>query len=233
MSKPFKEETKGYQGKTDIETPYQHAKQLWDQRIGNAQVQARNWRFAAIINGILAIVLVGALVFAVRQIKPHLFIAQVTSSGQVVNVEPLRAAYTPSETQQQYFLAHFVTLIRSVPLDPVVARQNWSDAYHFLSERGAMILTNYWKNNSPISLLGKQTVTVEINSVNPISPNTFSVNWTETIINLAGQQTSQKKYTGVFTIAILPPTTQQQILQNPLGLYITDFHFSLQGKPGI
>ena len=34
-------------GKTpEPETPYQRAGQVWDDRIGSARVQAKNWRFA-------------------------------------------------------------------------------------------------------------------------------------------------------------------------------------------
>ena len=33
----------------DPETPYQKAAQVWDERIGSARVQARNWRLIAFI----------------------------------------------------------------------------------------------------------------------------------------------------------------------------------------
>ena len=37
------------------ETPYQKAAQVWDERIGSARVQARNWRLIAFGNLILAV----------------------------------------------------------------------------------------------------------------------------------------------------------------------------------
>ena len=36
------------------ETPYQRAAQVWDERIGSARVQARNWRLIAFGNLFLA-----------------------------------------------------------------------------------------------------------------------------------------------------------------------------------
>jgi type IV secretion system protein TrbF len=35
------------------ETPYQKAAQVWDERIGSARVQARNWRLIALGNSAL------------------------------------------------------------------------------------------------------------------------------------------------------------------------------------
>jgi len=44
------------------ETPYQKAAQVWDERIGAARVQARNWRLIAFGNLFLATGLAGGLI---------------------------------------------------------------------------------------------------------------------------------------------------------------------------
>lgn len=225
-NKPFKDDTKHYSNKTAAETPYQRAGQLWDQRLGSSYAQAKNWRLVAMILGVIAIILAILLIVAVMNMRPKLFVAEVDTGGKVVNVQPLKVAYSPTDTQKQYFLADFIRLIRGVPLDPVVAKKNWTHAYSFLSQRGVNLFNTYWQSNSPVKLLGKETVTVVIDSVNPISANTFNITWTETTIDMNGKQLSKKNYSGVFTIALLPPKTQAAILENPLGLYITDFNFS-------
>ena len=46
------------------------------------------------------------------------------------------------------------------------------------------------------------------------------VNWIETIVNANGQEEGKKNYSGIFTIAIKQPTTHEEILRNPLGIYI-------------
>ncbi len=49
------------------ETPFQKAAQVWDERIGSARVQARNWRLLAFGNLFLAAGLAGGLIWqAVR-----------------------------------------------------------------------------------------------------------------------------------------------------------------------
>ena len=45
------------------ETPYQKAAQVWDERIGSARVQARNWRLMAFGSLILSAGFAAALVW--------------------------------------------------------------------------------------------------------------------------------------------------------------------------
>jgi type IV secretion system protein VirB5 len=52
--------------------------------------------------------------------------------------------------------------------------------------------------------------------------------WAETIINVNGQEEGRKNYSGVFTIALKQPKTREEILRNPLGIYIVDFNISSQ-----
>ena len=50
-------------GKTpQPETPYQKAAQIWDERIGSARVQAKNWRYMAFGSLILSAGFAAALV---------------------------------------------------------------------------------------------------------------------------------------------------------------------------
>ncbi|MHB0675558.1 VirB8/TrbF family protein, partial [Roseomonas mucosa] len=43
----FKRPSVRYADTPEPETPYQRAGQVWDERLGSARVQARNWRLAA------------------------------------------------------------------------------------------------------------------------------------------------------------------------------------------
>ena len=48
-------------------TPYQRAAQDWDDRIGSARVQARNWRLATLVSMGMSLVLAGGLVWRSTQ----------------------------------------------------------------------------------------------------------------------------------------------------------------------
>lgn len=225
MKNPFKKEAATYKGEEAI-TPYQRAQQEWDLRIGSSRVQARNWRFLAILALLIAILILATLLFTLTNRKDRVFIAEVTTEGRVVNVAPLLERYQPNEAQKKYFIAHFIELTRSIPLDPVLAKKNWLTAYNFLTSRSAEQLNNYFRQNSPTALLGKKTITIQILDTNAISPTTTHVNWIETVTNFNGQEEAKNNYSGVFTIATKQPTKQEEMLRNPLGLYIVDFNIT-------
>jgi type IV secretory pathway TrbF-like protein len=60
---PFHRPSVRYGKTPEPETPYQRAAQVWDDRIGSARVQARNWRLIAFGNLALAAGVAAALVW--------------------------------------------------------------------------------------------------------------------------------------------------------------------------
>lgn len=227
MKNPFKKTAGIYKGLEPI-TPYQRAQQEWDDRIGAARVQTRNWRLVALLSLFMTVVSITLAFTILITRRDKVFIAEVTSSGQVVNVAPLLVKYQPTIAQKQYFINQFIELIRTLPLDPVVAKHNWLKAYSFLVPRSAALLNEYFRKNNPITLLGKSTITPKIISIHPVSEKTFQVDWTENTVNANGQDEGQKHYNGIFTVYTKQPISEQEILQNPLGIYLVDFHISLR-----
>jgi type IV secretion system protein VirB5 len=229
MTKIFNQETPTYKSDA-MPTPYQRAQQEWDSRIGLARVQAKNWRIMAFLSMFIMLVLLILLITSLSLHRAQVYVAQVTEGGRVVNVAPLTLRYQPTQAQEEYFVSHVIELLRSVPLDPVVAKNNWTTAYQFLTQRAVAELNRYFQENNPVNLLGKKTVTVKIIDINAESDNTYHLDWEETITNMNGQVEGQPVYSGMFTVTIEPPKTQGAILQNPLGLYIVDFHISSREK---
>lgn len=225
MKNPFKKEVANYKGDEPV-TPYQRAQQEWDMRIGTSRAQARNWRICTFFSLLIAVALAWGLVFVLTSHKEKIFIAEITKEGRVVNVSPLTVRYQPNEAQKEYFVTHFIELVRGLTLDPVAAKQNWLNAYNFLSSRGYERFNAYFKENSPVALLGKKTITLKITDINPVSPATMHVRWTETTVNTNGQEEGKKNYSGIFTLVLKQPTTREEILRNPLGIYIVDFNIS-------
>ena len=60
---PFRRASMRYSRTPEPETPYQKAAQVWDERIGAARVQAKNWRLMAFGSLILSAGLSFALVW--------------------------------------------------------------------------------------------------------------------------------------------------------------------------
>lgn len=208
-------------------TPYQKAQEEWDNRIGAARVQARNWRIIALsLAGICALLAAG-LIFQSAKSKVVPYVVQVNSEGLVQAAGPaMRTNYTPSKAVLQYFLSQFVTYVRSVPLDPVVAKNHWLSAYGYLRQSAANTLNEIAQKEQPLQKVGQETVSVQIKSVVPLSAETFQVRWDENSFNQEGVSTGSRNMAGLFTVEIFPPTDEHMLKVNPLGLYIKHFSWS-------
>jgi type IV secretion system protein VirB5 len=124
----FKRPSTHYGKAPQPETPYQRAAQVWDDRIGSARVQARNWRYMAFGCLALSAGLSGGLVWqsASGTIVP--WVVQVDKLGQAQAIAPAVADYRPSDPQIAFHLARFIEQVRSIPADAIIVRQNWLDA---------------------------------------------------------------------------------------------------------
>jgi type IV secretion system protein TrbF len=200
-------------------TPYQRAAQVWDDRIGSARVQAKNWRLIAFGNLTLAGGLAVGLVWqsARGQITP--WIVEVDRQGQAQAVAPATAFYQPSDPQIAFHLARFIEDVRGLPADAIVLRQNWLRAYDFTSERGAIALNDYARNNDPFTKLGTTQVSVDISSVIRASANSFRIAWAERRYE-NGQLAGTERWTAILTIIIDAPRDLDRLRKNPLGIYI-------------
>ena len=57
------------------------------------------------------------------------YVVEVDNAGQVRAVGEAATPYRPNDAQTAHHIARFVTLVRSLSIDPIVVRQNWLDAY--------------------------------------------------------------------------------------------------------
>ena len=107
------------------------------------------------------------------------YVVEVDNTGQVRAVGEAATPYRPNDAQTAHHIARFVTLVRSLSIDPIVVRQNWLDAYDYTTDKGAAVLNDYARVNDPFARIGKESVTVQITSVVRASDTSFNVRWTE------------------------------------------------------
>lgn len=200
-------------------TPYQAAAQAWDQRIGNARVQAKNWRIMAFGCLALALLMAGGLLWRSAQSIVTPFVVEVDNAGQVRAVGEAATPYKPTDAQIAYHLARFVNDVRSLSIDPIVVRQNWLEAYDYATDRGAATLNDYARTNDPFARIGQNFVAVEVTSVVRASDNSFQVRWVERSY-ASGAPSGTQRWTAVLSIVLQPPRTEERLRRNPLGIYV-------------
>jgi type IV secretion system protein VirB5 len=207
------------------ETPYQKAAQVWDERIGSARVQARNWRSVAFGLLILSAGLAGGLVWQSARGTITPWVVQVDHLGQAQAVAPADAGYRPTDPQIAFHLARFIEDVRGLPVDPVVLRQDWLRAYEFTTDRGAAALNDYARLDDPFAKLGRAQISVEVSSVIRASPDSFRVAWTERSYE-NGQLASTERWTAILTVVIETPRDAERLRKNPLGVYVNAIDWS-------
>ncbi len=206
-------------------TPYQAAEQVWDERIGSARAQAKNWRLMAFGCLALALLMAGGLVWRSAQSIVTPYVVEVDHGGQVRAVGEAATPDRPPAVQIGYHLARFVTIVRSLSIDPIVVRDNWLEAYDYTTDRGAAVLNDYARTNDPFARIGRETVTVEINSVVRASDTSFNVRWTERrYVN--GAAAGLERWTAVVSIVLQTPRTEERLRRNPLGIYVNGLSWS-------
>ena len=95
----FKRSSTSYGQSPYPETPYQKAGQVWDERIGSARVQAKNWRLMALGSLALSFATSGALVWRSLQSTVTPYVVEIDETGAARAVAPAMERYTPSDAQ--------------------------------------------------------------------------------------------------------------------------------------
>jgi len=221
----FKRTLQRYGRTPEPETPYQRAGQLWDERIGSARVQARNWRLMAFAGLFLTTGLSAALVWQSLQSRVVPYVVEVDKLGEARALSPAATDYRATDPQIAWFLGRFITNIRSRPLDAVLMREHWLQAYDFASKRGAIFLGEYARAADPFAAIGETTVSVQVTSVVRASPTSFQIKWSERAY-ARGSLSGASRWTAIVTVVIRPPRTVDTLRKNPLGLYVDAIDWS-------
>ena len=220
-----KRATQRYQASPEPVTPYQKAAQVWDERLGSARVQAKNWRLMAFGCLALTAVLTAGLLWLGSQSRIEPYVVEVDALGATKAVGPAVQAFEPTDAQIAYHLSQFITNVRSISIDPIVVRESWLAAYDYATDRAAISLNEYARDNDPFAAIGERSVSTDVTSVVRASDRSFQVKWIERRFR-NGALESTERYTAILTIVIQPPRRADQLRKNPLGIYVHGLDWS-------
>ena len=201
------------------ETPFQKVAQLVDAQNGAREVQTANWRYIAFGCLGLAFLSTGGFIWSESQSSITPYVVEVDKLGGVQAVAPAEMGYDPTDAQIAHHLANLISNVRGLSIDPVVVKQNWLDAYAYTTDKGALVLNQYARENDPFADVGRRSREVEVTSVVRVSDDSFQTRWVEkTYENHALTQTH--RYTGLMTVIIETPSDADALMKNPLGIYV-------------
>jgi type IV secretion system protein TrbF len=210
--------------------PYVEARREWNERYGDYIQQAQHWRTMAIISGLVAAVCAIGVVYIGAQGKIVPYVVEVDKLGESAAVARAdRAAPVDSRVIKAY-LARFVADWRTVTVDRQ-AQKVAIDRVYAMLPRGSLALqklNDHFKSHNPFTLASKESVSVAVTNLLPISDKTWQVEWQEVTRDDRGAVQSTVRMKASILVGITPPTEESMILMNPLGVFITDLNWSQQ-----
>jgi type IV secretion system protein VirB5 len=179
----------------------------------------------AFVSVALSVAVLAAYIHERQDTHIATYVFPVDEYGRPGRIELAGRTYDPSRAELGYFIADWIRLVRSKSTDSIVLRYNWTKAYHFLTRTAAADLDLYARQIDPFSHVGQEAVSIDIASILPRSAQTYQVNWRETKFE-QGEKPSASNWTGIFTITEKPPHDEEQLRNNPLGIFISSFQWS-------
>lgn len=231
MKTPFLASPVSYKPSEAPSSRYRAAKQAWDLRIGAPVVQGKNWRIACLATSFNLLLSLGALLVVLKQQKViPVIVGLDKETGEPHVLGPVdKRKFEPSELAIKFFLSHFIQNVRSVPLDPVLIKRNWLNAYSFMRKEAAGLLNEMTEKdpNSPLKKIGKILISIQPLGVIEIpNTNSYQLRWRETVYTIQGTKLDEYTMLGTFIIEIDPPTDERTLQDNPLGLFIKSFSWN-------
>lgn len=209
-------------------SPYLAARREWNERYGDHVKSAHHWRVAALGSIAIALASVGGLIAVSMQSKVVPYAVEINGHGEVARVQRADVFRSPDANQIRASLRDWVLGARTVYTDPAAMKNLIDQTYaETLPDSAAyQQLAEYHRTNNPYQRAASETVSVDVRSAVPVSENSWQVEWTETTRQPSGKEIGSEEWQATFTIAISPPTDEQQVMLNPKGVYVRQFSWT-------
>jgi type IV secretion system protein TrbF len=222
---------------TALENPYLSARRSWNDHVGAVMSSRQTWQVMGILCLMIALASVGGMIHIGSQSKFIPYIIEVDKLGQSLAISPAQLVAIPDQRVVHSAVASFINDARLVTPDIALQRKAVFRVYAMLSANDpATAKSNQWFNGSedasPFNRAKKETVSIEIHTVIPQTPDTWQVDWVETVYDrqgiVQGAPFRMRALVTIYTIPSTPQTTEEQLRLNPLGVYVRDFSWSKQ-----
>ena len=217
------------------ENPYLAARRTWNDHLGSVVAQRQAWQVIGILSLLVALASVGGAISIGSQSKFIPYVVQVDALGQMLAAGPVEAADKADPRIVRASVAEFVGDARLVTPDVALQRKAVFRVYAKLAPNDpATAKMNEWLNGteeaSPFKRAAKEMVSVDIKSVLPQTPDTWQVDWVETSRDrqgtVKGPPVTLRALVTTYNADTTPQTTEEQLRNNPLGIYVRDFSWS-------
>lgn len=221
----------------ECDNPYLSARRTWNNHMDAVVAARRHWQLLGILSLLIALAGVGGMIHIGSQSKFIPYVIKVDKLGQAMVLGPAQQTAANDQRVMSAAVAGFIHDVRLVTPDVALQRRAIFHIYAMLSANDAATAkANEWLNggedNSPFRRAATETANIEIESALPHTVDTWQVDWIETVRDrqgaLKGKPFRMRALISVYIMPTTPQTTEEQMRNNPLGIYVRDFSWSKQ-----
>ena len=212
------------EGVSSGNNPYLNARQEWLERYGNYISRAAQWRRAAFLALIIAVLSLAGNVAQMTQTKIVRYFVVVDDLGKTVAEKIQGHGSAPPEKVVQAAVAQAIVDWRTVTVDTELQKRMIDNLTMHTAGAAKGILKQWYEQNSPYEVAKSgRLVHVEVTGIPlPVTKGSYRVEWNEIVRNLQGIELGRENFEAIATVEILPPVKEEILLANPGGVYITN-----------
>lgn len=228
---------KNYSPQGDVTTPFNsdtnkvNSLQLrhFDFICGQVMKENRILKYVVIVSCLAFFVSIGITLYAVSLPESIPVLVTMNDFGETTYVGAVSRKnyqnYNVPEVAIQYQVKKFVNYVYTLSTDNAVMKKNLSTTYHLLTSTTASKYSSRLKEEKPFDDFGSKTREVFFQTEPlQLSKNTYQVDFQVITRTLSGTITDNQTIRAVISINLMQPS-DEDIKDNPLGIYITAFDF--------
>lgn len=223
------------------DNPYLNAKRAWNFHTAGLMKSLQIWQLVSLGSLLITLAAIGGLITIGSQSKFIPLVFQQDASGNTLSVTRADRVGEASIDDYRAAAAHFIENIRMVSVDVALQKKAVFQVYSYLNQNDAALakVQEFYsdkQHSNPFDRAAHEIVSIEIRSVLQESPNTWQVDWVETIRNRDGtlkeKPTQMKAIVTMYQDNELNDVSNESILKNPHLIYIRDFNWSYDLQHG-
>ena len=216
----------------NLDNPYLSARKEYGDRYGSAVKDAAHWRQISILMLGLCLAFGAVMMWLASQNKVVPYIVQVDKQGYAVAIKSSQQGSVADTRVIIASLGGFFVNFKTVITDMSSQRRMVNDVYSYLAKNSSAetVVSQYYKEHNPfIATQDKRqgTVQVEIRSIvrSGNGDKSWQVLWTEEKMD-QGAIIERTNWRDIVSVAISPVRELEEVLQNPLGIFITEINMA-------
>lgn len=189
----------------------------------------KTWQYCCFACFFVMCLSIGYNYWQAHQTKLIPYVVEVDAAGAAKAVGQMPTqAYSPKESEVNYFLNKVIYSMRSIPADKVLLKQNIATAYLFLDENAQKIATETLRASQSEKIKNSEVVSIQFVNTTRIAgtTNSYHVRWIERTFEQGGSLKTQENMFANMTIKTDIPKNLDVLQANPLGIIITDISWS-------